>query len=64
MLQAPVMLVHGTDDRVVPVRDLHSLAAANDAAITLEVPGAGHSDLEAFAPYVDNITDFLRRQLT
>ncbi len=63
MVQAPVLLVHGTDDRIVPIKDLHALAAANPMARTLEVPGAGHSDLAAFEPHVATITAFLRNHL-
>lgn len=45
-LRQPVMLVHGTRDRTVPLSDMSLLAAARRQAgrstTTLTVPGAGH----------------------
>ncbi len=45
-LRQPVMLVHGTRDRTVPISDMGLLAAARRAAgrrtTTLTVAGAGH----------------------
>lgn len=59
----PIMLVHGAADQVVPVSNLHELAAANPKAETLVVADAGHSDLAPFEAHVDEITDFLDRHL-
>lgn len=64
LVEAPVLLVHGTADRVVPLDDLHRLAAANPGAQTLIVPDADHGDLAAFEPHVDEITTFLAVHLT
>ncbi len=63
LVTAPVMLVHGADDQVVPVASLHELAAVLTNAETLVVPGAGHSDLASFEAHLDEITDFLDRSL-
>jgi len=63
LIDAPVMLVHGGADDVVPIDSLHQLAAANPAAEVLVVPDGGHSDLSAFEPYVGEIVDFLDRHL-
>ncbi len=45
-VRQPVLLVHGTRDRTVPIADMGLLAAARAAAdrrtSTLTVPGAGH----------------------
>jgi len=41
-IQVPTLLVHGTDDRVVPVTHARWLAEHIDGANLLEVPNAGH----------------------
>ena len=63
MVRAPVLLVHGDTDPVVPIDSLHQLAAARPGAEVLVVPGGGHSDLAPFEPFVGDITDFLDRHL-
>jgi pimeloyl-ACP methyl ester carboxylesterase len=61
----PVMLVHGSDDRVVPVADLHRLAAIRRRARpdgvteTLEVAGGHHSWLYEFPEHRAGIARFL-----
>jgi pimeloyl-ACP methyl ester carboxylesterase len=62
-VEAAVLIVHGAVDRVVPVASLHELASAQPRAETIIVQNAGHSDLESFASNVDEITDFLDRNL-
>ena len=63
LVDAPVMLVHGDADRVVPIDNLHELAAAHPGAELLVVPDGGHSDLAPFEPYIGDITTFLDRHL-
>ncbi len=63
LINAPVMLVHGTADSVVPIGSLHQLAAAHPGAEVLVVADGGHSDLTPFEPHVRDITDFLNRHL-
>lgn len=63
LVEAPVMLVHGDADPVVPIENLHELAAANPGAELLVVPDGGHSDLAPFAPFIGDITTFLDRHL-
>jgi pimeloyl-ACP methyl ester carboxylesterase len=60
----PVLLIHGELDEVVPVEDSLSLHAHLPGSKLIVVPGAGHSDLEAFAPYFDDVDQFLRDALT
>ena len=62
-VKAPVLIVHGADDDVVPIGSLHELSAAQPDAETLIVPDARHSDLTPFEPRVGEITDFLDRNL-
>lgn len=68
-ITVPVMLVHGTDDRVVPFGHLEVLAAARRAALpdavteTLVVPGGHHSWLYEFPAYRAAIARFLATAL-
>ncbi|NND03011.1 MAG: alpha/beta fold hydrolase [Acidimicrobiia bacterium] len=61
---APLLLVHGGSDQVVPIESLHELIAASRNAEVLVVPDGGHSDLRQFEPHVGVITGFLSRQLS
>jgi fermentation-respiration switch protein FrsA (DUF1100 family) len=58
-VSAPVMLVHGDDDEVVPVDDSRELADLHPASQLIVVPGGTHSDLAAFEPYFPEVMDFL-----
>jgi pimeloyl-ACP methyl ester carboxylesterase len=60
---APVLLVHGDSDEVVPISDLEQLRAVRPDAAVLVVPDGGHGDLAPFEPYVGQITDFFRTHL-
>lgn len=68
-IEGPVMLVHGTDDGVVPVGDLARLEAARRAARptavteSLAVDGGRHSWLYEFPAYRAAIGRFLAREL-
>ncbi len=62
-VKAPLMLVHGDSDEVVPIQSLEDLSAARPDAEVVIVEGGGHSDLGPFDPYVPQITDFLNRHL-
>lgn len=57
-LQAPLLLLHGERDEVIgPLHSERLLARAvrSPAARLLRVPGAGHNDLQLFAPYLDGL---------
>ena len=68
-IAAPVMLVHGTDDGVVPASDMDRLAAARrsarpgDVTETLLVPGGRHSWLYEDPAYRAAIARFLAMAL-
>lgn len=62
-VDAPVMLMHGDSDPVVPVADLLELSAIRPDAEVVVVRDGGHSDLAPFEPYVQQITDFFRAHL-
>jgi hypothetical protein len=70
----PILAIHGTDDRVVPVAHLERLAAAARAARadlgdgaapveTLVIPGGQHSWMYEFPAYREVIARFLARSL-
>ena len=64
-IDRPVLLVHGTDDAVVPVAHLHRLAAVvlatGEPAETLEIAGGLHSWLYEFPVYRRTVAAFLTR---
>lgn len=60
---APLMLVHGEADTVVPISNLHELADRAPTARILAVPGADHGTLEAFEPHIGAILGFLSEHL-
>jgi uncharacterized protein len=68
-IERPVMLVHGTDDGVVPAADLARLERARRAALpgvvteTMTVDGGRHSWLYEFPAYRAAIARFLAREL-
>jgi dipeptidyl aminopeptidase/acylaminoacyl peptidase len=64
-LQMPVLIVHGTADRTVPVRDAARLVDAGGRNVRLRlVPGAGHRSVTPFLPLVDELAGFLTASLT
>lgn len=63
LVGAPILLVHGSADTVVPIGDLHELAAAQPNAEILVVPDGGHSDLEPFERHFGAITGFFDRHM-
>lgn len=62
-VDAPLLLVHGAADRVVPVSNLHELAERAPDARTLIVPDADHASLEAFEAHIGSILEFLSEHL-
>lgn len=60
-IRCPLLLIFGTDDRVVSPRDCRRLAAMVPAARTLLIPGAGHAALEIASDVVNpELTEFLQ----
>ena len=62
-VEAPLLVVHGEADRVIPVRFGRTLlAAANDPKEGVFIPGAGHNDLFENGA-IRAVLDFLDRRL-
>ena len=62
-LDVPTLVIHGTDDKTVPVTTTRQLSASEPDLVTVrEYKGAGH--VESFntdpAQYTDDVTTFLR----
>jgi dipeptidyl aminopeptidase/acylaminoacyl peptidase len=68
-ITAPVLLIHGTRDEIVPPSQSRLMAAALKAAgkrcATYEIPGAGHTDwgLAAEEGVIRRVVDFLATAL-
>lgn len=60
----PWLLVHGTEDDVVPLEDSRDIVAGAPHASLLELPGAGHvfSDT-ATTPMIDSVVPWVRDQM-
>ncbi|HEB94886.1 MAG TPA: alpha/beta fold hydrolase [Sedimenticola thiotaurini] len=60
-IQARVLLVHGTDDRTVPLADAHAIAATcrQPHVTLLEIPGADHDSVEAIERHGAGLIRFL-----
>jgi len=56
---APLLLVHGEKDDVVPVEDSHELAALRPGTELLVVPEGAHGDLTPFEPYFAQVIGFI-----
>ena len=64
-LAAPVLLISGEADRLVPIKLAVQAAAANPAWDSVFMPGVGHTpQLETPAAVVDAVTDWLARTPT
>lgn len=60
-VRSPVLLIHGELDALIPPSHSDRLAALAPHAQVLKVPGAGHNDLQLFAPYLDGLRAALQR---
>lgn len=62
-VKAPLLLVHGDADRVVPLSNMFDLAERAPGARTIVVPGADHGSIDTFEAHVGTILDFLAEHL-
>jgi uncharacterized protein len=55
-VRSPILLIHGSDDKLVPLANSERLKAlARSPAELLVVPGAGHNDIHKFPVYLDGL---------
>lgn len=62
-VDAPVLVLHGMDDRTVPPRDARRLAAAGRDVTLRLVPDAGHDRLDDFLPSLPEVARHLATAL-
>jgi pimeloyl-ACP methyl ester carboxylesterase len=60
-VDCPVLLVHGTHDRVIPLADAEYLARTR-AVDLLRIPEADHDSVELIEHHVPDLLRFLRHQ--
>jgi hypothetical protein len=59
-VRSPVLLIAGTQDRLIPLSDGEQLKAlARSPAELLAIDGAGHNDIHRFPAYLDGLADRL-----
>jgi pimeloyl-ACP methyl ester carboxylesterase len=63
-VKVPTLVIHGTDDVLVPVENGRSVAAAVPGARMLEIQGMGHNLPERVWPQVIDAIEELARQAT
>jgi pimeloyl-ACP methyl ester carboxylesterase len=61
LVKAPLLLIHGDQDRVVPIANLYELADRMPTRRVVVVPGAGHSD--GFGALAGDVVGFLSEHL-
>jgi alpha-beta hydrolase superfamily lysophospholipase len=65
-LRCPVLLAHGTDDRVVPIEDMHLIedsATAKRPVQVIAVEGAQHDSVILFQQHADKLVKFIHNNL-
>jgi alpha-beta hydrolase superfamily lysophospholipase len=59
-VKSPILLVHGSDDKLIPLAHSERLKAlARAPTELLVVPGAGHNDIHKFPVYLDGLASRL-----
>lgn len=61
-VRAPILVIHGDRDEVIPVAQGEELARLNSAARFVKVPGGRHNDLDAFDHYWGSLKEFTARK--
>lgn len=62
-IDLPVLVVHGTRDRTIPVHNAHVLAAAGPHVTLALVPDAGHDPVVLYRSVAERVDAFLGRTL-
>lgn len=61
-VKSPILLVHGTQDRLIPLSDSEQLRTlARSPTTLLVIEGAGHNDIHQFPTYLDGLAAALDR---
>lgn len=59
-IRSPLLLVHGDQDRLIPLAHSRALAGSAPAARVVVIPGAAHADVHRFDAYQAAVLDALR----
>jgi len=65
-IQCPVLLMHGTEDTVVPISDMHLIeqnAPSENPVQLIEIEGAGHNSVEQFQQHATELIDWVQEHL-
>ncbi len=65
-IRCPVLLAHGTEDRVVPISDMFLIeqnALAEHSVHVLAIDGAHHNSVDHFLRHADGLIDFIHEHL-
>jgi len=62
-IAAPVMLMHGDADSVIPIRDSIELHERLPGSELVVVPNGTHTDLDRFRPFFPAVDTFLKKNL-
>lgn len=62
-IKCPVLLVHGTKDKIIPLNDMHAIAnnCPGKTPEILIINGAGHESIEKVKQHDKDLLDFLKR---
>lgn len=63
-VSAPLLLVHGEQDDIVPVEDSYELAELGVDTDLLVVPDGAHSDLAPFEPFFPDVIGFINAHVS
>ena len=63
IIRCPTLIIHGTEDKTIPIEHSAALHAALDERFRVEpfwAMGKGHNDMNYnFDPFIDKVTEFL-----
>ena len=65
-IQCPGLLVHGTEDAVVPISDMHLIeqnAPPENPIQFIEIEGASHNSVKQFQQHANELIDWVHEQL-
>ncbi len=63
-IDRPILIIHGTDDQIVPASHGRRLAEAGPTAQLIEIDGGDHNNMRSSHPQVDDLViNFFRRTL-
>jgi len=65
-IRCPVLLVHGTEDTVIPISDMHLIkenAPPENRVQIVEIEGAGHNSVDRFQQHATELIDWIHAHL-